>query len=196
MGDRPAGVLGRARELEGLGAVEGGRGADLARLVRLELFSIWIASMGFDLTYGCALLNCLGGRASAVAGLGLAYCPLVSSPGAKFQVCQMKHCDQDAAERAEYPLHVVLQSISSKLFAAKNSTHAYTHTSQNLTVLQLQPGTCVKSTRKITYLECSREPWLLSSGAVVVIVAVSSVEYLEWLRLAGRKPYKFAVWVT
>ena len=40
MGDRPAGVLGRARELEGLGAVEGGRGADLARLERLDNCSV------------------------------------------------------------------------------------------------------------------------------------------------------------
>lgn len=34
-GDRDTGVLGRPRELQGLGAVEGGRGADLAGLVEL-----------------------------------------------------------------------------------------------------------------------------------------------------------------
>lgn len=36
MGDGLAGVLGRSGELESLGAVEGGGGADLARLVRLH----------------------------------------------------------------------------------------------------------------------------------------------------------------
>lgn len=35
MRDRLAGVLGRPGKLKGLGAVEGGRGADLASLVRL-----------------------------------------------------------------------------------------------------------------------------------------------------------------
>ncbi len=35
-GDRDTGVLGGPRELQGLGAVEGGRGADLAGLVELE----------------------------------------------------------------------------------------------------------------------------------------------------------------
>lgn len=35
MSNRLAGVLGRPRELKGLGAVEGGGGADLASLVRL-----------------------------------------------------------------------------------------------------------------------------------------------------------------
>lgn len=34
-GDRDAGVLGRPRELQGLGAVEGGRSANLAGLVKL-----------------------------------------------------------------------------------------------------------------------------------------------------------------
>lgn len=34
-GDRDAGVLGGPRELQGLGAVEGGRGANLAGLVKL-----------------------------------------------------------------------------------------------------------------------------------------------------------------
>lgn len=47
MGDRPAGVLGRARELEGLGAVEGGRGADLARLVRLGIVQYMDCINGF-----------------------------------------------------------------------------------------------------------------------------------------------------
>ena len=37
VGERLAVVLGRSRELEGLGAVEGGRGADLALLVRVVL---------------------------------------------------------------------------------------------------------------------------------------------------------------
>lgn len=36
-GDRDTGVLGGPRELQGLGAVEGGRGADLAGLVELEI---------------------------------------------------------------------------------------------------------------------------------------------------------------
>jgi hypothetical protein len=35
--DTLAGVLGRARELEGLGLVEGGRQADFADLVRVDL---------------------------------------------------------------------------------------------------------------------------------------------------------------
>ena len=37
MGDRLARVLGRARELEGLGEVEGGRGADLGLLLGVDL---------------------------------------------------------------------------------------------------------------------------------------------------------------
>lgn len=37
MGNRLAGILGRARELEGLGPVEGGRGPDLAVLVGVHL---------------------------------------------------------------------------------------------------------------------------------------------------------------
>lgn len=36
-GDRDTGVLGGPRELQGLGAVEGGRGADLAGLVELDM---------------------------------------------------------------------------------------------------------------------------------------------------------------
>lgn len=37
MRDRLAGVLGRSRKLEGLGAVEGGRGTDLAGPVCVHL---------------------------------------------------------------------------------------------------------------------------------------------------------------
>jgi hypothetical protein len=55
MRDRLAGVLGRPRELKGLGTVEGGGSADLARLMR-----------------ACTLQDCLGSSASPVAGLGLA----------------------------------------------------------------------------------------------------------------------------
>jgi hypothetical protein len=39
-GDRDTGVLGGPRELQGLGAVEGGRGADLAGLVELDMARI------------------------------------------------------------------------------------------------------------------------------------------------------------
>lgn len=51
MGDRLAGVLGRPGKLKGLGAVEGRRGADLTRLVRLEnqmIFSTKQSMGGFE----------------------------------------------------------------------------------------------------------------------------------------------------
>lgn len=47
MGHTLAGVLGRARELEGLGAVEGGRKANLADLVRVDLFGKQAVSGAF-----------------------------------------------------------------------------------------------------------------------------------------------------
>lgn len=43
VGDRHTGVLGGPRELEGLGAVEGGRGADLTGLVKL--YSLRVSKM-------------------------------------------------------------------------------------------------------------------------------------------------------
>lgn len=68
-GDGHAGVLGRPRELEGLRAVEGGRGANLAGLV--ELFRetdqyLCAGNKPENKTYGRALHNCLGGS----VGLG------------------------------------------------------------------------------------------------------------------------------
>lgn len=78
-GDGDAGVLGRPRELQGLGAVEGGRGANLAGLVKLWwlLVDIPVCADGFlcvrsisklcrieriqGVTYGRSLHDCLGG---------------------------------------------------------------------------------------------------------------------------------------
>lgn len=72
-GNRHTGVLGRPRELEGLGAVEGGRGADLAGLVKLigESRLVFCPSeIGIlKTTYRRALRNCLGGSVSPAAGL-------------------------------------------------------------------------------------------------------------------------------
>lgn len=56
--DRLAGVLGRPRELEGLGAVEGSGSANLAGPVRMQT---------------CTLQDCLGSSTSLSAGLSLAY---------------------------------------------------------------------------------------------------------------------------
>ena len=50
-GDGDTGVLGRPRQLESLGAVEGGRGADLAGLVKLfPNMSVYCAMANFDQT--------------------------------------------------------------------------------------------------------------------------------------------------
>lgn len=85
-GDRHTGVLGRPRELEGLRAVEGGRGANLAGLVKLfppmhismsgrsrsRHDRVWrIGHMeNRDRTYGRALHDCLGGSISPGGGAG------------------------------------------------------------------------------------------------------------------------------
>jgi hypothetical protein len=76
-GNGDTGVLGRPSQLKGLGAVEGGRGADLAGLVKLfpnmsvycamaniDLIREWYRSWNAGRTYGRSLNNCLGGSLS------------------------------------------------------------------------------------------------------------------------------------
>lgn len=81
-GNRDTGVLGRPRELEGLWAVEGGRGANLAGLVKLfitcmsvclrakqrEVIQGWIMGSVRE-TYGRALHDCLGSSVSCTQDL-------------------------------------------------------------------------------------------------------------------------------
>jgi hypothetical protein len=75
MRDRLAGVLGRPRQLESLGEVECGRGADLASLGGLfKLLSFLFFVLGCfcqqGISYTSSLDHSFGGGASLVAGLG------------------------------------------------------------------------------------------------------------------------------
>ena len=73
-GNRHARVLGRPGELEGLGAVESGRGANLAGLVKLSPPDLSVSGAelmrveGRSRTYGRALHDCLGGSISPGGG--------------------------------------------------------------------------------------------------------------------------------
>lgn len=71
MGDRLARVLGRARELEGLGEVEGGRGADLGLLLGVDLKRRGnVSSAAFALSQDTEKTYTLEGSLGSLLGLG------------------------------------------------------------------------------------------------------------------------------